>query len=211
MEVDKSINSGKVKNLKKNPNVFVACIQNSLKSYYTVMAALTFLNKTENEKKNLEFKYKKLLEDENILNYKLILRPKNKGQSLSEQIKDLSEFLENETPTHIFIGYSETKVTNSLIIQTDYRKFLNNSFIINRITIPCMLIKNKTLRESNPDKNFKWLIFLKSGDNISFYVLIKLMQFIDIKNDEIHGFHITSDTIKDKKLEKKKDSESEGK
>jgi len=218
MELDRSVTSTKIKNSKKTPNNFLICIQNSVKSYYTLIAAINLMNKSndkltlihihdlrlsykeETEKKNLETKYKKFLESENVVNYSIIMNSKKKDMSFYEQIKDIAED-ETVTPTHMFIGYSDPRKQNSLVLQTDYSKYLNNSFIINRINIPCIMIKNKITRETNRDKNFKWLVFLKSGDNISFYALIKLMAFIDIKVDEIYAFHINYESSKENNKE----------
>jgi len=225
--------------IKVQADTLLVCIHNTLKSFYTVLAALNFLKEEhdhliiihmhdnrltkmqEIENKNLKDSYFKLIKEhatnlnKDTSRIKFVSVAKDKKNDLFGQIKKV---LENNSelvkfrPTYRFIEYTDESNTNSLIPTPNYEKNIKYDYLINRSHIPCIIIKNKVSRKTNEDKNIKWLVFLKSADNISFYVLIKLMSFIDKDVDEIYGFHISNEvTIKNiEKDAKKKDSESLG-
>ena len=134
--------------------------------------------------------------------YEIIMKlHDDKKLSIYELYKSIISDMEDENKLNMFIyiGYhgvdkgKDIESRKSFVKFTDFTKYIGTSFLINSIELPVFLIKNYNSRFTNPDSNFKWIVFIKSGDNVSFYVLIKLLKFVDIKCDEIYGFHISSE------------------
>jgi len=136
---------------------------------------------------------KKFLEDLNFAEdeYKIIFEERKENENVFEQINEIAE---EHNGTLMVLGSHSGNGKKAIGELSE-----NVKYLVHKPNIPCLVVKDKTLREYKIGTGFKWLLCIEGADDKYFRALHDIIKFVDVKNDIIHGFNV--DKTGDDKVE----------
>jgi len=120
------------------------------------------------------------------LNYGLIFQPKT--QKNVHAMEDIYKIAKSKNATCLVMGFEGHKAN---ILKKELTKGI--IYMINNITMPVLIIKERSIRKKKDTKGFNWLISLNSSkySRTYFNSFNTALSQVDMENDKVMGITLT--------------------